>query len=128
MLAMPLSLDKRAQNRMKDLKAQYKKLAMQQKLALEVLAARNLNRLVRNPKAHTATPFYEEVLEDTEVYFEKANRRIDDWYELEMAEAERLLKAGEEAVKLKYTVCRLTLFPFYCCGQIMSKISAGQAR
>ncbi|KAL1959009.1 hypothetical protein VTO42DRAFT_3250 [Malbranchea cinnamomea] len=83
----PVPLSKQLRERQKELERAYRRVAAAQKIALAIIATRTQTRLVKDPKAHTATPLYQKVLDELDKRLKERHHQIDREYELKVLEA-----------------------------------------
>ncbi|KAL1969030.1 hypothetical protein VTN77DRAFT_864 [Rasamsonia byssochlamydoides] len=98
----PSPATQKLQERQKELKQAFKRLAGAQRLALNVLATLSQQRLARDKKAHTRAPEYEEVQQALEAALRKRQEILRREYELKVEQANIMLAAEKERIEQQF--------------------------
>lgn len=92
------------QDRQKELKQAFKRLAGAQRLALNVLGTLTQQRLIRDKNAHRRVPEYEEVQQDLQERLHQRQEILRHRYELQVEQENRLFEAGKEVLENRLRV------------------------
>ena len=93
--------------RQQELKKFYQLVGAQQNEVLDLLASRDIARLVKKPKAHKKVPEYEKVTEELEEAMQRECNLFRLKYVMDVEAAEKLYKMERESIEQKFNV-RLT--------------------
>ena len=95
--------------RQQELKKFYQLVGAQQNEVLDLLASRDIARLVKKPKAHKKVPEYEKVTEELEEAMQRECDLFRLKYDMDVEAAEKLHKMGKESIEQKFSVSHTSL-------------------
>lgn len=98
------------QDRQKELKQAFKRLAGAQRLALNVLGTLTQQRLIKDKNAHRRVPEYEEVQQDLQERLHQRQEILRHRYELQVEQENRLFEAQKEVLENRLRVSQRCWF------------------
>ncbi|OKL61672.1 hypothetical protein UA08_02774 [Talaromyces atroroseus] len=98
----PSPATQKLNERQKELRQSWKRLAATQKLMLTALAGRTQQRLARDKNAHRKAPEYEEVQAALEEALRRREQILENEYRLRVEQADRLLEAQIKIINERY--------------------------
>jgi hypothetical protein len=91
--------------RQQELKKFFQVVGAQQNDLLDLLAARDMAKLVKKPKAHKKVPEYEATTKDLEQVMEEARNLFRLKYRMDVEAAEKLHETEKGLVEQRFRVC-----------------------
>jgi hypothetical protein len=90
--------------RQQELKKFFQIVGAQQNDLLDLLAARDIAKLVKKPKAHKKVPEYEATMKDLDQVMEEARNLFHQKYRMDVEAAEKLCEMEKELIEQRFRV------------------------
>jgi hypothetical protein len=100
--------------RQQELKKFFQVVGTQQQAVLDLIASRDITRLVRKPRAHKKVPEYEEATKDLEAIMQQERDLFRLKYDMEVNAADKLYEMEKESIEKKF---RVSLHCNYCASR-----------